>query len=93
MHTVTFHATFMGGLFGFAEFKLRRNGLLYATFVIRGSGSTNLILEEGLYLVSVNGVAPPGGAIIDISELTTPSTPEEFPEGPIFRNYVLTLTQ
>ena len=92
MKQVQFSAVFSGGTFGFAEFKLRRNGLLYTIFVIRGSGTNSLDLEPGLYLISVNGVVPPGGAIITISEPTNPPTPDAFGEGPIFRSYVLSIS-
>jgi len=91
MKQVQFSAVFSGGTFGFAEFKLRRNGLLYTVFVIRGSGTNLLVLEPGLYLISVQAVAPPGGAEITISEPTNPPTPDFFDEGPIFKSYVLSI--
>jgi len=89
MKTVTFSAEFQGGTFGFIEVKLRRNGLVYSTFAIKGSGVKSLDIDAGLYLVSINGVSPPGGTVIDISEPTNPSTPDSFPEGPIYKGYVM----
>jgi hypothetical protein len=91
MVQVTFSAEFRGGTFGFVEFKLRRNGSLHSVFSIKGTDSRSFNLEKGLYLVSINGVATPTGTEIKISASTNPLTPDFFPEGPIFRSYVLDL--
>lgn len=90
MALVNFEAIFRGGTFGFVEFKLRRNGHLYKyPLVINGSGGKQMNLDPGLYLITVRGVAPPAGAIITITHPTSPTTPDEFQEGPIHNSYVL----
>ncbi|PRY55241.1 hypothetical protein B0I27_101210 [Arcticibacter pallidicorallinus] len=89
MKTINFSAEFQGGTFGFIEVKLRRNGLVYSTFAVKGSGVKSLDTDAGLYLVSINGVSPSGGTAFTISEPTNPSTPDSFPEGPIYKGYVM----
>jgi hypothetical protein len=91
MAYITFSAEFRGGTFGFVEFTLRRNGFVYTSFVIKNSGTNTVDLENGLYLISLNGVATPGGTRINISGDTNPPTPDDFEEGPIFKGYVLSL--
>jgi|GEM_PF-3218801 len=93
MAIVNFEAFFRGGTFGFVQIRLLRNGHPYQNpIVINGTGHQQVDLEPGLYLIVVHGVAPPDGATIIIHHPSSPTTPDEFSEGPIHKNYVLTVT-
>ncbi len=89
---IIFSAWFSGASNGFAEFRIYHFGELTTTFVLNGTGENTLSLEKGLYLVSVKGLATLDGATINISENTSPATPDNFEAGPIYCNYVLNLT-
>ncbi len=89
MKSINFSAQFMGGTFGFFTIQILHNGIVTASFVLSGSSDSNQQLAPGLYLITVQGAVPPGGATFTIGQATTPPTPEQYAGGPIYKNYVL----
>jgi len=89
--TVTIEVTFLGGIGQITILIFNGGQQVGSPLDFTETGSQDVNLSQGAYVVSVSGNSAPAGTNLVINKHTTPPTPDHYDAGPVGQMYSLNI--